>query len=135
MNEHVFPLPDGGEWVVRAYLYDTLEQAREVYRFHERTTRGGDWDFSVWAVTTPDMDNGVVVFCGHRDALPPMDGEDPIALPYENAKDFVLRRARVASDSFAANPDEKYFEQRASYGLENPQTIDERGDVKPWQRK
>lgn len=133
MREHVFPLPDGGEWVVRAYLYDTLEQAREVYRYHESTTRGGDWDFSVWAVTTPDMDDGLVVFCGHRDGLPPMD-EEPIELSYENAKEFVLRRAKVATDAFAENPAERYFEQRVSYGIENPQKIDEKGDVKPWQR-
>jgi hypothetical protein len=134
MHEHVFPLPDGTEWVVRAYHYETLERAREVYRHHESTTRGGDWDFSVWAVTTPEMTDGIVVFCGHRDALPPMDDEVPMALSYENAREFVLRRARVATDSFAENPAERYFEQRASYGLDNPQTIDEKGGLRPWQR-
>ena len=135
MNEHVFPLPDGREWVVRAYLYPTLERAREVYRYHERSTRGGDWDFSVWTVSTPEMTDGIVVFCGHRDALPPMNDGELIRLPYENAKQFALRRAKVSIEAFSEHPAEKYFEQRRSYGIENPQTINEEGEVQPWQRK
>lgn len=135
MSDVTFTLLDGTEWVVRAYHFGTLEKAREVYRHHERSTRGGDWDFSVWAVSTPEMTDGLVVFCGQAEALPPAVEGEPYPLSYDNARQFALRRARVTIEAFESHPEEGYFEQRDSYGPENPQTIDQEGGIAPWQRK
>lgn len=131
----VFPLPgDMGEWVVRAYHFDTLDEARKVWSKHEGSTRGGDWNFSVWAVSTPAMDDGLVVFCGAVKELPVVTEGELFSLTYEEAKQFALRRARVTIDAFDENPDANYFENRERYGVERPQTIDQRGGLKPWQK-
>lgn len=126
----------GVEWVVRAFHFSTLDEARHIWSKYEGSTRGGDWNFSVWAVATPAMDDGLVVFCGPAEELPVVTEGEPFSLTEAEAEQFFLRRARASIDAFNARKgDETYFETRARYGAENPQTIDKGGALKPWKRK
>jgi hypothetical protein len=131
-----YTLVDGSVWVVRAYHFDTLDEARRIWSKYEGSTRGGDWDFSVWAVSTPTMEDGLVVFCGAADHLPDVTEGTPFPLSYDNGKQFAVRRARVTIDAFDERKGgETYFETRDRYGTENPQKIDAGGGLKPWQKK
>lgn len=123
------------EWVVRAFHFDTLDEARRVWSKYEGSTRGGDWSFSVWAVATPAMDDGLVVFCGRLSELPEVAEGQPFSLTRAEAEQFVRRRARASLDAFSGRKEgETYFETRDRYGPENPQKIGEGGALHPYKK-
>lgn len=133
----MFAFPDYDiEWVVRAFHFGTLDEARRVWEKYEGSTRGGDWNFSVWTVATPAMEDALVVFCGAAEELPEVSEGEPFSLTHAEAEQFFLRRARASIDAFNERKgDETYFETRDRFGTENPQVIDDQGGLSPWQKK
>lgn len=128
---HEFPLPDGGSWIVRAFSFETADQARAVWEEIEEGSRGKKANFSIWRSTNPERTEHFVVVCARREHLPEVPGT-PYDLDYENARMFALRRARVGADHEALGV-RKHLEQEMRYGEETPVTINpETGGVDPY---
>lgn len=126
----VFPLRNGKVWMVCAYEFPDEQSAGVVWERIEEESRGKHDNFSVWRTTTPDRSQWFVVICGEPRHLPFVGGE-PSLLNYEQARNFVIRRARTGVDAFVKNPNE-HFEQRTRYG-DHPVTIDPAtGEVEPY---
>lgn len=125
-----FPLPGGGIWMVCAYEFPDEQSAGVVWERIEKESRGKRENFSIWRTTTPDRSQWFIVTCGEPQHLPIVEGI-PCALDYDQARSFVIRRARTGMDAFEKNPTD-HFENRTRYGS-HPVTIDpETGGVKPY---
>lgn len=132
IEDRVIPLPGGGTWIVRAFQYQTADEARVVWEKIEEESRGKRENFSIWRTTNPERTEHFVVVCGRPGNLPEVEGGKPYRLDRRIADDFALRRARTGMDAFAKNPDE-HFEMRARYGEDHPMKIDpETGGVEPY---
>lgn len=129
--EHRFPLPDGsGDWIVRAYRYPTLEDARAKWKELEEKYVNAEGNHSAWATTTPDRSLSLLVVCGRKEHLPEIEGE-LYPLSYDEARQFALRRAKVGMDAFEKYGPDAHISSRRRYG-EKPVTITQSGDVTPW---
>lgn len=132
MTDTVIPLPDGGTWIVRAFLFQSSDAARAEWERIEEGTRGKGANFSIWRTMNPERTEHYIVLCGRPGTIPEVRGGEPYQLHPDTAKDFALRRARTGADWFEEHPDE-HHEQRIRYGEEHPVTIDpETGGVRPW---
>lgn len=132
--EHVFPLPDGsGEWAVRAFRYATAEAAAAVWTNLEEESRSKG-NFSLWRTrSTSDPPIHLVIICGRPKDLPYIVGEPFNEFTFHEAKDFALRRARVADDAFKKDPAAERFSMEAHYEEEliiDPKT----GLMKPYKK-
>lgn len=127
--EHEFPL-DEDTWVVRAYGFPTAEEAKAGWERVHAEWKGNEGDFSIWRTRLSDGSADCVVLCGRRETLVEVGGE-PFAMPYEAAKQFALRRARVLLDGLESG--EKHVEQEMRYGEDSPVRIDpDTGGVVPY---
>jgi hypothetical protein len=130
MDQH-FPLPDGsGDWIVRAYRYPTIDEARAKWKELEDKYVNDEGNHSAWATTTPDYSLSLLVVCGYEKHLPEIEGE-LYPLSYEEARSFALRRAKFGMDAFEKYGPDAHVSSRRRYG-EKPVTITESGDVVPW---
>lgn len=136
-SEHEFPLPDDdGSWIVRAYEFPTAETAAAEWERIQGYWRGrpGEGNFSLWRTMLADGSAHLVIICGRREHLVEVGGE-PYDMPYEEATQFALRRARVGMDAFDEEGP-KHVTQENRYGEDAPVRIDpDTGYVKRWYRQ
>jgi hypothetical protein len=131
--EQRFPLPGGLEWIVQAYSYPTLEEARAAWKEIEEATRGEQENFSMWVTQTPDRSENFLIVCGAEGKMPDIGSGTPHLLEFEEAKQFVLRRAKFGMDSVAKYGVDTHISHRRRYGPENPMVITGEGDVAPYE--
>lgn len=132
-EEYAFPLPDGREWVVRAYEFANEAESADAWEKLHGEWAGSHGNFSIWRTTDPDFSRWLLVVCGEAKNLPMEVGGTPFQLHPENAMEFALRRARAGMDAFDEDPTAEWFEQTTRYGKDTPMTIDpSTGKVRPW---
>jgi hypothetical protein len=133
-SEHEFPLPDGsGKWIVRAYEFPTAATAAAEWERIQGQWRGrpGEGNFSLWRTMLADESTHLVVICARPEHLVEVGGE-PFDMPYNEAAQFALRRARVGKDAF--DEGQEHVTQENRYGEDTPVRIDDEGYVKRWYR-